>query len=197
MQVQELHRLYQVQKKLMAELRNSEPRLLPIPHQNSYATQMRVINPHQDPQTRPLRPPPMSTSFITIHHPYTLHPSFDIQCNRSPDEPSCSSQRGFDLERPPEEFISTTDQINANARTSYDDPRVPWRGDQRDVDTDLELTLSIGQQKMTSKKSKEKRPIGMHVAEEEGSHHPTSSSPDQESLQKPHWLLRALSLNRT
>lgn len=186
-QVGELHRLYQVQKKQMAELRNNEMRSLgPISqYPSSNATQMGY--PHANQAHQHIF---WSTSVRQSSHPRFVSPPSD----RRLEEPSSSSHRRlFDLEQQTINADSST--CLRNAMVENERELVPGRCE-KDVDTNLELTLSVGQAS-DSRKGKEKRPTNSSDGEGDSPSDMNNPSASQESSKKPHWLLRALSLNRT
>lgn len=205
LQVRELHRLYSVQKMLMDEMKKeiTQNRKYWSPMTNSDINCSQFINwPNTPAQT-------------------TCGFSFNVQSLR--DDPSsrersgsCSGEtarltRGFDLERPAEEDIST--RVSAmddnQAGPSYYVPQKSNKMsiDGSDEDSEVELTLSIGGS--TSKKTtKNYQPLELDspasFKSERGEDCSTPTTPmssssarfDQES-KRPHWLFQGLSIHRT
>lgn len=111
--------------------------------------------------------------------------------DRGLEQPSSSSHRGiFDLEQ---QTINADDSSCLRNDMVENEHELVLGQCEKDVDTTLELTLSVGQASDSSK-GKEKRPTNSSNGEGDSSdkNNPSSS---QESSKKPHWLLSALSLN--
>ncbi|XP_043719980.1 uncharacterized protein LOC122667675 [Telopea speciosissima] len=217
-QVRELHRLYKVQKMLMAEHRNKEPKLHQLVNQHHQATQGGPDFTEMDNQIGFWSP---GTSSQNNHSPFENW-QHCVRDDPSSQEPSGSFSgnalripRGFDLERPAEENLSTDaasaieDQTGLSfLRPSKDKMSINNSHDPRfyqdEEDSDVELTLSIG--------------CGSSSRKSRSHHHPNQSMPirsdqeqdhsdqaksnahstfNRESLQQQPWLFQYLSLNRT
>ncbi|XP_077236794.1 ras guanine nucleotide exchange factor Q-like protein [Tasmannia lanceolata] len=233
-QVQELHRLYRVQKMLMAEMRSKELKLSSLTKEVPGSIHMGADYIESDTQSRFWSSATGSQSshspFSGSHHltpqmEYNFHQRCNIRADPSSHE-SCSGetfrvQMGLDLERPVEENISSTDvsaiedQVSFFRRKSKDKMSVDGPHDPHfcnDDDNEIELTLSIGYG--TDKKKRDRRScsdlqlgcsestskltpsVSVRRDQEEECSDPSAASFNRESLQRPHWLFRALSLNR-
>ncbi|KAJ4830501.1 hypothetical protein Tsubulata_012823 [Turnera subulata] len=212
-QVRELHRLYSVQKMLMEELKKE------IKQTKQYWNPMTNTN---------------CAQIINGPNPTTTHAAsrFSLQNfqalagdDPSPKERSgsCSGEtarttpRGFDLEMPAEEDISTRvstmDDINQAGPSSF----LPHKGnklmrDESDEDSEVELTLSIGggSSSTTTGKKKSKNSHSLELdslpsfksERAEDCSTPTtplssSSATFDQERKRPHWLFQGLSINRT
>ncbi|XP_042479046.1 uncharacterized protein LOC122059992 [Macadamia integrifolia] len=227
-QVRELHRLYKVQKMLMAELRNKEPKL----HQRHQATLVGPDFTEMDNQTGFWSPGTSSqnnhSSFGYWQHKTTrssdhiLHQHHCVRDTPSSQEPNGSfsgnalrTLRGFDLERPAEEDLSTdaASAIEDEAgpsflRPSKDKMSINSSHDPRfypNEESDVELTLSIGCGSSSRKSRSHPTHISLDVPirsdqEQDCSDQTKSTAPstfNRESLQQQPWLFQYLSLNRT
>ncbi|KAJ4957800.1 hypothetical protein NE237_024911 [Protea cynaroides] len=169
-QVRELHRLYRVQKMLMDGLRNKEPKLHQLVDQSHQATRGGPDFTEMDNRTGFWSPGTSSqnnhSSFGNWHHQaatnsgHILHRHYSVRADPSSQEHSgsCSADalripRGFDLERPAEEDLSTdASAIEDQARPSFlrpskDKMSINSSHDPRfypDEEREIELTLSIG-----------------------------------------------------
>ncbi|XP_068653341.1 uncharacterized protein [Aristolochia californica] len=180
-QVHELHRLYRVQKVLMSELRSKELKL-------SGQSSPRHGTLHGGPDYRDLD---IRSAFWST--------------STSPQEPSSTSQdtsrarRGFDLERP-------ADQDNSACPSAVEDRNIVFGRNLKDTvsceelhdppfcpeeESDIELTLSIGCGRSKNKSDEKKKQNSSTAVRSD------RVEEDQESLKRPHWLFRTLSLNRT
>ncbi|XP_058068006.1 uncharacterized protein LOC131217197 [Magnolia sinica] len=241
-QVRELHRLYSVQKMLMAELQSKETKL-PSPANTSPASfhvgrHYLDVDPGTGYWTRATCSTAHRSPFSNNHCPTTqtnpghsLDQLYKVRANPSSQElSSCSKdtsrlQWGFDLERPAGEDISTDvstieDQVPVTQRPmknkmTVDGPQDPFF--YTDRESDVELTLSIGycsnKKKMKHRSSSnlelgcsELNPdetrqlipsMSVRSDREEECSNTAGASLDRGSLQRPHWLFQALSLNRT
>ncbi|CAK7337542.1 unnamed protein product [Dovyalis caffra] len=205
-QVRELHRLYSVQKLLMDELKKKE-----ITQNQKYWS-------------------PMSSSdincsrFVNRTNSTAQTPcgySFHIQSQG--DDPSsrersgsCSGEtvrmtRGFDLERPAEEDISTgvsSMDENQAGPSSFQPQKRKMSIDGSDEDSEVELTLSIGGSTTNKKISKNYKtleldsPASFKSERGEDCSTPTtpmssSSATSDQDRKRPLWLFQSLSINRT
>ncbi|KAG9456335.1 hypothetical protein H6P81_000843 [Aristolochia fimbriata] len=210
-QVQELHRLYRVQKRVMSELRSKELKLseLSSPRPGAFhgGSDYRDLDMRSGFWSASTSPQASSSPFSSTHHSYNFHQRYNISAtDQSSQEPSSSSQetsrarRGFDLERPAEQY-------NSACPSAAEDQRIVFGRNLRDTksceglqglpfcpeeESEVELTLSIGcgtnKKKSDEKKKQRSSPTAVRSDRVEE---------DQESLKRPHWLFRALSLNRT
>ncbi|XP_068648206.1 uncharacterized protein [Aristolochia californica] len=208
-QVQELHRLYRVQRILMSEFRNKELKLSglssPRPGALHGGPDYRDLDIRSGFWSTSTSPQASSSPFGNTHHNYNFHQRYNISADPSSQEPSSSSQdtsrarMGFDLERPAE-------KDNSACPSAVEDQSIVFGRNLKDTmsceglqeppfcpegESDIELTLSIGRgtnKKKFDEKKKQKSSTAARLDRVEE---------DQESLQRPHWLFRALSLNRT
>lgn len=172
----------------MAELTSNELRsLAPISrYSSSFTTQMIHIHANQD--NRHIL---WSTSITQSSHPTFVSHSSD----RGLEQPSGSSHRGiFDLEQQTINADSST--CLRNVMVEENEHELVLGQCEKDVDTNLELTLSVGQAS-NSNKGIEKRSSTNSSDGGGDSSDMNNPSSSQESSKKPRWLLRALSLNRT
>ncbi|XP_068653340.1 uncharacterized protein [Aristolochia californica] len=208
-QVHELHRLYRVQKVLMSELRSKELKL-------SGQSSPRHGTLHGGPDYRDLdirsafwststSPQASSSPFSNTHHSYNFHQRHNVSVDPSSQEPSSTSQdtsrarRGFDLERP-------ADQDNSACPSAVEDRNIVFGRNLKDTvsceelhdppfcpeeESDIELTLSIGCGRSKNKSDEKKKQNSSTAVRSD------RVEEDQESLKRPHWLFRTLSLNRT
>ncbi|XP_022932988.1 uncharacterized protein LOC111439615 isoform X1 [Cucurbita moschata] len=204
-QVKELHRLYSVQKMLMEELRKeTKQNTLGSPMASSGINHLQFNNRETS-----------TTQTAGEGLIFNLDPSSRERSG------SCSGDnmrmsRGFDLERPAEEDmstgISTVDEDQARPST----PTIARKSNKMqcidgcEEDSDVELTLSIGGGSLSKKRSKSFPPIthkdreidsSLSFKSERGEEcsdptTPMSSSSatcDQET-KRPHWLFQSLKL---
>ncbi|KAJ6673548.1 hypothetical protein OIU85_012544 [Salix viminalis] len=203
-QVRELHRLYSVQKILMEdlekEIKQNRKYWAPItsPDINCYELVNR----------------PNSTALTTCGYSFHIQslredPSSRESGSRSGETVKMS--RGFDLERPADEDISTgvsaVDEKQAGPST-YADQKRKMSVDGSDEDIEVELTLSIGG--CTGKKiSKNYQTLELDspasFKSERGEDRSIPRTPlmsssnatfDQDR-KRPHWIFQSLSINRT
>ncbi|OVA00920.1 hypothetical protein BVC80_9081g85 [Macleaya cordata] len=160
-QVQELHRLYEVQKTLVAELRNNKSRL----HSPNNPSPRAPVN--TDNQTRlwstrtgletnnsPFSNWNQSTQTYSGHNFHQLlsvrtEPSSQEQSSTSCSRDNLRKPKGFDLERPAEDLSRDMEVQpgSSSLRSSKDKMSIKSSNDQHfytDGDTEVELTLSIG-----------------------------------------------------
>ncbi|KAK8498245.1 hypothetical protein V6N13_095449 [Hibiscus sabdariffa] len=184
-QVQELHRLYSVQKILMDELKKEVKKNRFWTSTSSDMNQSQFSNQHQITT--------QTTSGLDLH----------VQ-----GDPRV---RGFDLERPAGEEAATVvaeDQAGPSSRTNQ-----MMSTEDSDEDSEVELTLSIGigGSDSSKKKLKNSSTSSQSVHNKEITREPDSSAScsgpgtpvssssatfDQEKKQ-PHWLFQGFSINRT
>lgn len=167
-QVRELHRLYRVQKELMAEVRN-ELKLSSlanaVPRSREIQTQSAYLNVDAPTALRsastgsPTSHSPLSHHISTqINSYYDFHQCLKSRTSTSSQEQTSSSRdtlrlhREFDLEQPAEGDTSTninvandqdpTSHRFTKSKTTINDPHcVPYCDD---AENEIELTLSIG-----------------------------------------------------
>ncbi|XP_077216819.1 uncharacterized protein LOC143851319 [Tasmannia lanceolata] len=225
-QVQELHELYRVQKKLMSEMRSREMDSPSLANEVPEAMHVGSDYMESDTQTRFWS---TATGSQSSHSPFSnSHQSTtEMECNfhqrNNITDPSSQDtfrvQMGFDLERPAEENNSPTDVGSTEYQTSFfqrnsrdkmcvDCPQDPHFH----ADSEIELTLSIGYG--TEKKKRNRKPCSdlqlgcsessstlipstsLREDQEQECSDPASVTSNRESLQPSHWLFRALRLNR-
>lgn len=233
LQVHDLHRLYRVQKMLMAEMRSKEEK-----HQASTVVTSRGFT---DTRTRFWGSTSTSETSHSSHVSNTLQYStkhlnseynslhhYNMRAVPSSREISICSEdplrapKGFDLEQPAQEYTSTEvghtqDQITSLGKHLKEKMNTEssnlWTDDESDVELTLSIGCGIGKKRskhwlsLNNEKGYSKpapsdiRPLLLSTPvrpqrTEECSEHSTSSF-DRESLQRPPWLLQALSLNKT
>ncbi|XP_008804908.1 uncharacterized protein LOC120105254 [Phoenix dactylifera] len=231
-QVHDLHRLYRVQKMLMAEMRSKEEK----PQSPTIVTSRGFT----DTRTRFWGSASTSETSHSSHVSNTLHSTkhlnseyssihhYNTRAGPSSRELSICSEdplrvpKGFDLEQPAEEYTSTEvghtqDQItnlgkHLKEKMNTESSKM-WTDDENDVELTLGIGCGIGKKRskhwlsLNDEISYSKpapsdiRPLLLSTPvipqrTEECSDHSTSSF-DRESLQRPPWLLQALSLNKT
>ncbi|GMN52013.1 hypothetical protein TIFTF001_021161 [Ficus carica] len=206
-QVSELHRLYSVQKMLMDELKKEiKQSKIWDPMSSSDISTLQLINRHQ-PATKLTSPG--ATNF-------QIQGLRDDNLNSRECSGSCSGDtmrisRGFDLERPAEEDMSTgvsaADEYQGGrgSKTALKSSKMSIDGP--DEESDVELTLSIGSSaskkgsKANNKEMKELDSSASFKSDRGGEcSEPTTSMSsssaiifDQERKQ-PHWLFHSLKL---
>ncbi|XP_010914195.1 uncharacterized protein [Elaeis guineensis] len=231
-QVHDLHRLYRVQKMLMAEMRSKEEK----PQSSTIVTSRGFT----DTRTRFWGSTSTSENSHSSHVSNTLHSTkhlnseysslhhYNTRAGPSSRELSICSEdplrapKDFDLEQPAEEYTSTEVRHNQDQITNLGkhlkekmntESSNSWTDDENDVELTLSIGCGIGKKRskhwlsLNNEKGYSKpapsdiRPLLLSTPvrpqrTEECSDHSTSSF-DRESLQRPPWLLQALSLNKT
>ncbi|KAK8695369.1 hypothetical protein V6N13_000534 [Hibiscus sabdariffa] len=185
-QVQELHRLYSVQKILMDELKKEVKKNRFRTTTSTDMNQSQFFNQHQITT--------QTTSGLDLH----------VQ-----GDPRA---RGFDLERPAGEEAATVvvaeDQAGPSSRTNQ---MMSTEGSDEDSEVELTLSIGIGGSGSSKKKLKNSSTSSQSVHNKEITREPDSSAScsgpgtpvssssatfDQEK-KLPHWLFQGFSINRT
>ncbi|XP_077222493.1 uncharacterized protein LOC143856228 [Tasmannia lanceolata] len=225
-QVRELHQLYKVQKILMAKMRSRELKLPSIDNDLPRAIHVGSDYIESDNQTRFWSTGTGSQSshspFRVSHHlttemDYNIHKRYNVRVDQSSQEPSSYSGDAFRVQM---ENISCTDASAIEDQASFirtlkdkmrgDGPQDPHF--YTDEDSEIELTLGIGHG--TEKKKRNRHPCSdlqlgssesksrlipstlVRPDHEEECSDTLSATFNRETLQRPHWLFRALCLNR-
>ncbi|KAF8392875.1 hypothetical protein HHK36_021114 [Tetracentron sinense] len=159
-QVRELHRLYKVQKMMMAELRNKETKLHPFAHPSPRTMEVLPKSTDIDSRTGFWSPrigsetdhSPYPTTQTSSGYNFHIH---GIKADPRLQERSISycgdnlrMPRGFDLEQPAEEDILTDvsaieDQVGPSKNKIHVNNTYPPKF-YTDGESEIELTLSIG-----------------------------------------------------
>ncbi|CAL9091524.1 unnamed protein product [Musa textilis] len=181
-QVHELHRLYGVQKTLMAELGKKQVSLHTVPGEAVVAV--------ADARTRIWSSASTSDTSHSSHVSNLRQSAPELNSEYSSLNPWSEHVKGFDLEQPAEEYTcrgatsmdekTTTDKEKRSMKGSFSWP---------DDESEIELTLSIGCGSDKKKKKKQKQ-----RGEECGD---DSSGLDRPESRRSPWILGAFNLNKT
>ncbi|CAL9769382.1 unnamed protein product [Musa acuminata subsp. burmannicoides] len=199
LEVHELHRLYRVQKMLMAELQNKEVAL----HCFASETEMSVA----DNRTRICS---SASSSDTSHNSHVSNAHQSVACSRKAStemsfcsqEPSSVQFKGFDREQPAEGCSPSvartvkeqTSMHEKQLKESRSEGLLSWTDD----GSEMELTLSIRCSPNKKKQTHSQHPCTDIGSREKGEECGDSSAGlESRNLKSSHWLLRAPNLNKT
>ncbi|CAD5169883.1 unnamed protein product [Musa acuminata subsp. malaccensis] len=182
-QVHELHRVYGVQKMLMAELGEKQVSLHAVPSEAVVAV--------ADARTRIWS---SASTSDTSHssHVSNLHQSApELNSEYSSLNPWSEHVTGFDLEQPAEEY-TCRGATSMDEKTTKDKEKRSMKGSFSwpDDGSEIELTLSIGCSSSDKQKKKKKKKRGEECGDD-------SSGLDREESRRSPWILRAFNLNKT
>ncbi|OAY64662.1 hypothetical protein ACMD2_20234 [Ananas comosus] len=222
-QVHELHRLYRVQKSLMAELSGKSTNFHSISDVSNKAItdstarfrcststsetshSSHLSNTHHS-------TPVQASEYSSMQQYNTIRPGLNSLCELRTycEDPhrtnKCFSKKCFDLEQPAKEYVSTEVELTEKDQTTFSKKHLREKisTEVSEGESDIELTLSIGglcEDHSTSKHQlqmgKESRCSKMIRPERGEERNEMSSGHNEEGSQRPPWLFQSLSLNPT